>query len=174
MINNENIDKLINFINNMKENEIEELNEALEEFKKANSLKAEQDNPFDVKNGEKAYFNSSKYMYSYDVYWDRNELYDYVPCKDKSIVEQRQKRHHLNDLLEKFAYENNANVTEEDWEDTETYKYHIYEKTNAFRRYDVGSYRYIKITGTIFFKSREAARRAINEVVVPFMEDKKE
>jgi len=160
-------------VNNMKLKEKEQLLEKITELqKKVEKLEVESESPFDVKNGEKAYFNYLRYANLDSKIWEYEELHEYVPCKDKSIVEQRQKRHHLNDLLEKFAYENNANVTEEDWEDTETYKYHIYEKTNAFRRYDVGSYRYIKITGTIFFKSRGVARCAINEVVIPFMREK--
>ena len=170
MINNENLDKLIEFVKSMKEDEIEDLELALmEELKQANKKK---ESPFDVENAENAYYNSSKYVYSYDGYWDRNELYEYVPCKDKSIVEQRQKKHHLNDLLERFAYENDANVTDEMWKDE-------YLKYGIRRDYHNDSY-YIETVITVsdlfstYFTSEKIARMAINEVVIPFMEGSNE
>jgi len=168
MTNNKEFDKLIEFVKSIDKVETKDLeNKILEELKKANAKK---ENPFDVKNGEKAYFNNLIYTKLYSKIWKYEDLFDYVPCKDKSIVEQRQKRHHLNDLLEKFAYENNANVTDKMWKD-EYLKYCIR------RDYDTDSY-YIETVITVsdlfstYFTSKEVAEKAITEVVVPFMECK--
>ena len=158
-------------VNNMKLKEKEQLLEKITELQKqVEKLEVEKENPFDVKDTEKAYYNSSKYMYSYDRYWDDEDIYDYVPCKDKSIVDARQKRHHLNDLLEKFAYENNANVTDEMWENEYKDKYVIlydYWLKNYQPRATV-----IKNIGTIYFTTKKIAQRAIDEIVLPFMEEK--
>ena len=168
MINNENLDKLIEFVKSMKEYKIEDLEEALEEELKQANVKKE--NPFDVKDTEKAYYNYLKYRYERSEYWDDKDVYEYVPCKDKSIVEQRQRSHHLNDLLEKFAYDNNAVVTDKMWKD-EYLKYCIR------RDYDTYSY-YIETViassdlFSTYFTSKEIAEKAITEVVVPFMEGK--
>ena len=67
-----------------KEDIIEELNEALEEFKKANGKKAEQENPYDVKERDWAYYGQGL-----------------------NVIKERQKRNELAALLEKIAYENN-------------------------------------------------------------------
>ena len=170
MINNENLDKLIEFVKSMKEYKIEDLEEALEEeLKQANG---KNENPFDVKDTEKAYYNYLKYRNECSEYWDDKDVYEYVPCKSEKIVNDRQKRHHLSDLLEKFAYENNANVTDKMWKDE-------YLKYGIRRDYHNDSY-YIETVITVsdlfstYFTSEKIARMAINEVVIPFMEGSNE
>ena len=162
-------------VNNMKLKEKEQLLKKITELqKKVEKLEVESESPFYVKGDEKAYYIGDEYGVNGASSWNKNEIKTYIPCKNKDIIKNLANQAKLNTLLEKFAYENNANVTEEDWENIKTYKYYIYEKRNSFGGYGTGSRKYTKITGTIFFKSREAARRAINEVVVPFMEDKEE
>ena len=168
MMNNENLDKLIEFVKSMKEYEIEDLEEALEEeLKQANG---KNENPFDVKERDEAYYGYGLRGITKDEYWDSEDIAAYIPCKDKSIIEERQKKNELSALLEKFAYENNANVTDKMWKD-EYLKYCIR------RDYDTDSY-YIETViassdlFSTYFTSKEIAEKAITEVVVPFMEDK--
>ena len=169
MINNENLDKLIEFVKSMKEDEIEDLEEALEELKKTNGKKA---NPFDVGMQDEAYYGAGFRGINEAGYWDSEDIAYHVPCKDKSIIKERQKRNYLNALLEKFAYENDAVVTEDMW-NKNIERWYI---AKSLRRnlYDVYAEQYFTELGTVCFATREIAERAIQEVVVPFMESKYE
>ena len=153
----------------MKLQEKKELQAKIKELQEqVDNAVIENDNPFNVKNGELGYINNSSYNIGDSVVWDEFSIDYSIPCKDRSIVEARQKRHHLADLLEKFAYDNDAVVTEEMWEDTTFIKYCIYKRTNEFGGYDISKNRYTKYIDVIYFTSKEVAQRAINEVVIPF------
>ena len=166
MIKNESLDKLIEFVKNLEETEVEDLEEALEELKQVNKKK---ENPFDVGMKDEAYYGRGFEAIGVSERWDAFDLRTFVPCKDKSIVEERQKRGYLNALLEKFAYENNANVTDKIWKDNSVYKYYV------IYDYCLDIYKVEGIVGekninTIYFDSEQICQRAINEIVLPFME----
>jgi len=127
----------------------------------------ENDNPFDVKNGDKGYYNNEAYATCSSGIWPKFDVEYYIPCKDKSIVESRQKRHHLADLLEKFAYDNDAVVTEDMWKDIEIRKFEIIYDCNINTYFSVELY-HNKSLNDICFTSRNVAQRAIDEVVIPF------
>lgn len=154
----------------MKRQEKEEiLNKIKELQEQVDNATIENENPFDVKDGGcQVWCNEVKYK-AIDVgVWWSSEVDEYVLCKDKSIVEARQKRHHLADLLEKFAYENDAAVTKEIWEDESTSKYGIC-YSNYNRRHFITSGNSCENLGETYFITREVAQRAIDEIVIPFM-----
>lgn len=146
------------------------------------------DNPFDVKHDDYVYRNGVGYSATKlqvwaesdisaikswacaesDV-WAESNIDEFIPCKDKSIVEARQKRHRLADLLEKFAYDNDIVVTADMWEDKTIPKYYIYYDyaNNDYGVYDMYT---MKDLSTIYFTSMEATEKAIKEVVIPFNE----
>lgn len=127
------------------------------------------DNPFNVKNEDYAYLNDVGYGITRYYMWSESYIDEFIPCKDKSIVEARQRRHRLTDLLEKFAYDNDAVVTEDMWEDVDIIKYYIYYNFSN-NDYEVHSVCRMKELSTIHFTSREATEKAIKEVVIPFNE----
>ena len=177
MINNENLDKLIEFVKNLEKIEVEDLEEALEKLKQANSLKAEKESPYDVKLGDAAYNCDNYRNIGKDYMWAKEDIKDCIPCKNKNIIKERQQREYLNALLEKFAYENDANVTEDMWED----KCNMRKMPKYKTSYDYLEHEYVVSTNynyrelsTIYFRSEEVAKRAITEVVIPFMEGSNE
>ena len=154
----------------MKRQEKEELLNKIEELQeKVDNATIDDENPFDVEDGGcQAWCNEVKYKAADVGVWWSSEVDEYVLCKDKSIVEARQKRHHLADLLEKFAYEHDAVVTKYIWEDESTPKYGIC-YSNYNRRYFTTSGNSCENLGETYFTSREVAQRAIDEIVIPFM-----
>jgi len=143
---------------------------------KAKITKLEQDkvtekkgNPFNVGNGDAAYYNDSPYIVSCYDRWSEYGLDKYIPCKDKNIVIARQLRHRLNDLLEKFAYDNDAVVTEEMLNDKTIQKWGILQDLENKGYFTVlhMSYRYLNIP---YFTTKKVAQRAIKEVIIPFNE----
>jgi len=170
MIKNENLDKLIEFVKSMKEDEIKDLEEALDELKKANG---KNENPFDVGMQDEAYYGVGFRGINEAGYWDSEDIAYFVPCKDKRVVEERQKRGYLNALLEKFAYENDANVTEDMWKDVRLNKFFI-KKSAIEDNYIFGVVNSIRDLASIYFTSDEICRRAITEIVIPFMEGSNE
>ncbi len=158
----------------MKRQEKEEiLNKIKELQEQVYNATIENENPFDVKDTEWAFHNGGRYTVD-QYYYSKGEtdLYDFVPCKDKSIVEARQKRHHLSDSLEKFAYENDAAVTEDMWEDKNILKWFVQVDYIKYGKlYKITCVKYYKTLSTVYFTSHEVAQRAINEVVIPFMEN---
>ena len=144
----------------------ERINKLEEELKLLKRLA--KGNPFDVKDGETAYYNDLGYDYETDDYWKEVNLNVYVPCKDKSIVEERQRRHKLNDLLERFASEKDAVVTEEMWKDEDVSKWCVY-YDHRNNEYDICNIYAMQHISTIYFTSPEVAERAMKEIVEPFM-----
>ena len=125
-------------------------------------------NPFDVNFYDKAYYNFSCYTVSSGDTWDKEETIIVIPCKDKDIVIARQKRHKLNDLLEKFAYDNDAVVTDEMWKDCFMRKWCIY-KNDSDSKYNTDSNTWHHLD-LIYFTTQGIAQRAITEVIEPFNE----
>ena len=144
----------------------ERINKLEEELKLLKRLA--KGNPFDVKDGETAYYNDLGYDYETDDYWKEVNLNNYIPCKDKSIVEARQRNHKLYDMLQRKAVETETLVTEEMWKDEGVKKWYIY-YDHSNNEYDICHVYAIQNISTIYFTSPEVAEQAIKEIVEPFM-----
>ena len=154
----------------MKKREYEELKSKVKELQEQlDNAEIEDDNPFDVKDGEYAYYNNIAYITADRCsVWIEGELNEYIPCKDKSIVEARQRNHKLYDMLQRKAVETEASVTDEMWENEYVEKWYIYYNHKS-NKYDI-SYAYtMQHISTIYFTSPEVAERAMKEIVEPFM-----
>ena len=155
--------------------EIAELKAKITELEKVKVEK--KNNPFDVKDGDMAYYNEITYRIEHDDVWSDEYNKTYIPCKDKDIVIARQLRHKLSDLLEKFAHDNDAVVTDEIRQDKSVVKWVIVEnfdfEENHFyecKRYSVCCCFKAYHLGTVCFATEEVAERAIKEVIIPFNE----
>ena len=132
------------------------------------TVEIEKPNPFNVKEGDTAYYvNCLKVNKTNEWHIDCEDYY--TPCKDRLIMYELMNSFRLNILLKKFAYDNDAVVTPEMWEDTDLHKYAVIFNNN-FAEYAVGDYRWTQNVNVIYFTSEEVAERAIKEVVLPFMD----
>lgn len=84
--------------------------------------------------------------------------------KNKEYMMSRSKETKLYNLLSNFAYRVNEGWVP-DWENMDEYKYTIL-KENELTWVPIT----LKIINGIYFKTRESAQRAIDEIVVPFEE----
>lgn len=84
--------------------------------------------------------------------------------KDKEYMMRRSKETKLYNLLSNFAYKVNEGWVP-DWENMDEYKYTIL-KENELTWVPIT----LKIINGIYFKTRESAQRAIDEIVIPFEE----
>ena len=153
----------------MKKREYEELQAKIKELQEQlDNAEVEDDNPFDVRNGEYAYYNAPKYEWSIDNYWNKERLNSFIPCKDKSIVEARQQNHKLYDMLQRKAIETGTLVTDKMWKDEDALKWLIRYDT-IHKKY--GTYRthVVQDLSTVYFTTEEVAEQAITEIVEPFM-----
>ena len=130
------------------------------------------ENPFNVKAGDWAYSNSYDYI-GKNRFWNKERLITNIPCKNKQIIKERQKREYLSALLEKFAYDNNAVVSDDLWKDNSVYKYYII-YDYCLDVYKVEGIVIEKNINTIYFSNERITQEAINEIVLPFMEGKNE
>lgn len=126
------------------------------------------ENLFDVKNGENAYWVDGWFDTAQDKLWSDDEIKYHTPCKDKELVKKRAKAERLSRLLWKFANENEDEPTEGDWKNYALPKYYIY------YNYDSNAYQFTfnkgcEDTGKQYFKTELICRRAIKEVIEPFM-----
>lgn len=123
-------------------------------------------NPFDVKDGENAYYINTEFNVRNSGIWAEGEVNTYCPCKDKSLVEKRAKQEQLSRLLWKFAHENDSVLTEKEMSSNSTQKWYIGKKS---------TYRYrpvccsTALVGMQCFKTEEVCKRAIEEVIKPFI-----
>jgi len=147
--------------------EIAELKAKITELEKVKVEK--KNNPFDVKNGDKAYYNLSDYGVTFNYIWGEEKNKNKVPCKDRNIVIARHKRHKLNDLLEKFAHDNDAVVTEEMFNDSKIQKWGIFQDFEN-EGYFTELHMFYGYLNTSYFTTKKVAQRAITEVIIPFNE----
>lgn len=88
-------------------------------------------------------------------------------CTDKKLTGQRALHETLNRLLWRFSMENGEG--ENLW-DGDHLHYFIY-YNSAEEYFDVSNYCIYRTEGTTYFPSDKLARRAINEIVRPFMKE---
>ncbi|MGO5053629.1 hypothetical protein ACTQ6A_14175 [Lachnospiraceae bacterium LCP25S3_G4] len=130
-------------------------------------IEVKKENPFDVKDGESAYYINPKSAITECILWTPLEVVELLPCKDKQLLEERAKQERLSRLLWKFAIENDGYVSGEEKKDGEVMKFTIRFDSEE-NKYFVTSYATMIFHGSNVFKSKEIARRAIDEVILPF------
>lgn len=87
---------------------------------------------------------------------------------DETFAEQVALHHLLYRKLLRFAYDNGLEDTS--WEDCNNSHYKIFYRFDA-KTFGVNCNDVLKQQGAVYFSSKEATKRAINEVVKPFMEE---
>lgn len=99
-------------------------------------------------------------------------------CADKEMARQDMLHDLLNRKLRQFSNLNggidlNSDINKDVWENVLTKKYYIYCDC-AEDKLRISNNSLVKISNTTYFTSEEIAKRAIKEVVKPFMEEHKE
>ena len=87
-------------------------------------------------------------------------------CKDEEYMQKRAKEIHLYNLLSNFAYEVNEGW-EPDWSDADQNKWFVY-RAHQSHRWEVTYYNQAQCMNVVYFKTKELAERAIEEVIVPY------
>lgn len=100
-----------------------------------------------------------------------NELYNIANyCTDKDLLQQRAYRETLNRLLWRFSMLNEGDKI--NYFDDSIAKYYIYYKIDSpMDPYRVHSSMYNTIEGVVYFYTENIAKRAIEEVLLPFLKD---
>lgn len=129
-------------------------------------------NPFErAETYKEIYFYTDSNGYVYEEF-DRAFLQDDLRykvanyCADKELMMQRALHETLNRLLWRFSMENGGDV--KPWNGY-TYHYYIYKPFNSndpWTAWRVDG----KDLGVVYFSSEDIARRAMVEIVIPFME----
>ena len=92
-------------------------------------------------------------------------------CKDKNYMEKKTNEIQLYNLLSNFAYEVNEGW-EPNWdENVNQNKWCIY-KSHSSHSWEVYCCDRTQSVNDVLFKTKELAERAINEIVIPFENDK--
>ena len=88
-------------------------------------------------------------------------------CTNKKLMEQRALHETLSRLLWRFSMQNDWDKI--DWDDDEQWKYYIYydHKDNTYNT----SYCCMEKHSTCYFYSQAIAKRAIDEIILPFMKE---
>lgn len=89
-------------------------------------------------------------------------------CTDKSLMQQRALHETLNRLLWRFSMENDGDKI--DWNNTLKGKCLIYFDRDR-KSIRIHPYHYMDLEGAVFFYSEEIAQKAIDNIVLPFMEE---
>lgn len=128
-------------------------------------------NPFERVGSNITYFFINDYgiveedfsAYEEDIY--RYEAANY--CTDKGLMIQRALHETLNRLLWRFSIENGEG--ENPWDGNHNH-YDIYWSYNT-ESFEVIKCNYSKALNSVYFPSKELARRAIDEIIKPFMKE---
>lgn len=97
---------------------------------------------------------------------DRYEIANY--CTDKTLMEQRALHETLSRLLWRFSMQNDGDKI--DWKDRISDKYFIYFDHES-DYFDIDTCCIFQYTECPYFHNKEIAQRAIDEIILPFMEE---
>lgn len=144
---------------------ISKLENELNELKK--SIKTKQENPYvdikKIKVDERYYFKQGTGVGNISFSGfnsDKIIIDNYNAFTDKNYASKIDKEELLSRKLDKFAWDNDNHVSEEDWEDKNITKYSIYFDCED-ERFGVTHHFYCRNLGQVYFKSREVAEKAI-------------
>lgn len=135
-------------------------------------VEARRKNPFERVEAKKTYYSAGDAEYEEDIdlysYVD-NSYYEYANYfNDKSLAQQVALHQLLYRKLLKFAWYNGFEDTAE-W-DCHNRHYHIIYSFND-KDFDFDGNDTFKRQGTVYFSSEEGAKKAIKEVVEPFVKE---
>lgn len=89
-------------------------------------------------------------------------------CTDKDLLQQRAYHETLSRLLWRFSMQNDGDKI--DWDDCYQNKYHIcYDY--AYEKFRILAYQTMNLGEVTWFLSERTVQRAIDEIVLPFMEE---
>ena len=88
-------------------------------------------------------------------------------CKDIKLMQQRAWHETLDRLLWRFSMQNDGDKI--DWSKCNPKKYHIF-YNNAFKTFDI-DFNNTDKANVVYFYSEKIAKRAIDEIVIPFMKE---
>lgn len=143
-----------------KRKEIENLEKELERF----------ENPYvdidKIERGEKYYYhrtygNTRAYDFCGDNI-DKQLINNCNAFTSEEYAEKITKRELLMRKLDRFAWDNNSNINDEDWKDDEIYKYKIFYNLIA-GTLGVSTWTLYRDAGQVYFESKEVAEKAIEE-----------
>lgn len=86
-------------------------------------------------------------------------------CKDESYMEKRAREIRLYNLLSNFAYQVNEGW-EPDWDDKNENKW--FAQFNFLNQWQPAFLNLMRYPNMVYFKTKELAQRAIDEIVIPF------
>lgn len=89
-------------------------------------------------------------------------------CTDKELLKQRALHETLNRLLWRFSMQNDGDKI--DWETGKFDKWLVYYEKNS-SSFKIADNCHQQTEGTIYFHTKEIAYRAIDEIILPFMEE---
>ena len=146
--------------------------ELTEEQLKALGIEIEKKSPFKRDLGLTYYhiMNTGKLAENTDNFADLdNEKFKVANyCTDENLMKQRALKETLSRLLWRFSMENGGDKI--DWNDNNHNKYKIWLEIDS-GDFEVGLNSYYKEQGTEYFISEEIAQKAIDEIVIPFMQE---
>lgn len=87
---------------------------------------------------------------------------------NEKLMRQRALHEALDRMLWRFSMQNDGDKI--DWSDYDTTKYRIY-FDNKYKEFCIDSNQYYITTECTYFRTVEIAQRAIDEIVLPFMEE---
>lgn len=127
------------------------------------------DDPFRINREDIVYYISSNggissFKFSNDKL--NKELVNYGnTCKDKAYMERRAKEIRLYNLLSNFAYQVNEGW-EPNWDDENEDKWLA--RFNFLNQWQPAFINLMRYPNMVYFKTKELAQRAIDEIVIPF------
>lgn len=129
------------------------------------------DNPFELKPCDVYYCVNYEGSVVFDTFFDKSGYHEEVvkfgnACKSKEYMKRRAREIRLYNLLSNFAYQVNEGW-EPDWESEYQNKWYIYQ-SHSSHGWSVSSYHRIQCMNMVYFKTEELARKAIEEIIIPF------
>lgn len=120
--------------------------------------------------GEDYYWIDNEYrvrcsLFAYDSV-DRKFQENGNACTDRKYMEKRARDIKLYNLLSNFAYQVNEGW-EPDWESEDQNKWYVY-WVHQSHSWEVAYYNRGQSVNEVYFKTKELAERAINEVIIPY------
>jgi len=89
-------------------------------------------------------------------------------CTNEPLLQQRALHETLSRLLWRFSMQNDGDKI--DWNNNTCDKYYIY-LDKQVNKFNINANNYCSTQGIIYFYSKEIAEKAIQEIVIPFMDE---
>lgn len=135
-----------------------------------------ENNPFDIKPKDVFYYvdydgNVEHSYFRANSTFDIQTLKFGNACRDEDYMKKRAKEIRLYNLLSNFAYEVNEGW-EPDWDDENEDKWLA--RFNFFNQWQPAFINLMRYTNMVYFKTKELAQKAIDEIIIPFEKENQE